>query len=264
MRNQYRTLFAAAVAAVGFVAVEAGAQTYAEPASGGFGSATLPANAQEYFIDTFGGGTTYYYDIPGRVISNAAITATTTPTPLTTITMRLWSVSDADLFKIRVTDPAAFSASITSTTNILALFSADGTAIAASRGGGAANAITGAQFPLTVGEYFIGESQASGAFGGSTFGVPRNDANSPLFDFTTDGVKLPAVQADMKLSTDPFIAWTIRNASNPMFLIGPSTFTSGGSTITLAGAEAILVPEPAAAAVLATLAGGVTLRRRRR
>lgn len=263
MRKQYSALFSAVVAAVGFVAVEAGAQTYAEQASGGFGSATLPPNAQEYFISTFGGGTTYYYDIGSRVIANADMTATTSDTALTTITMRLWSGTDADLFKIRITDPANFSASIVSATNILALFSSDGTAIAASRGGGAANAITGAQFPLTAGEYFIGESQASGTFGGSTFGVPRNNANSPLFDFSTDGVKLPAVQVDMKLATDPFIAWTINNGS---FLIGNSTFTSPGSTITLAGAKAIFIPEPATAAALGSLglAGGIALRRRRR
>jgi hypothetical protein len=261
MRKRVRTVIAAASAVVGFTAAHAQAQfTYVEQGSSAFGSATLPPEAQEFFSSTFNGVTTFRYDTFGRVISNAEVTATPAPGPLTTITMRLWSVTDADLYKIKITDPATFSATIPSTTNILSLFAADGTALAASRGGGAANAITGAS--LAPGEYFIGESQASGAVGGATFGLPRNDAGQPLFDFSTDGVKLPIAQADMKLSTDPFEAFTTNNGS---FLIGNSTFTSPGTTITLTGATAVLVPEPAiaAAAAVGAIATGVVVRRRR-
>lgn len=246
---------AAAVAAVGLgTQAVLASNTYTEPASGGFGSATLPAGTQEYFSDSFGGSTTYYYDRFGRTIANADVTTNLIdPGNLTQITMRLWTGSDADLFKIRIVNPAIFSASITSATNILSLFAEDGTAIAASRNGGP---LTGAS--LAPGFYFIGESQASGAFGATTFGVPRNDAGQPLFDFSTDGLKTPIAQADMKLSTDPFEAFTTNNGT---FLIGPSTFTSPGSAITLAGADFAVIPEPAAAA-LVLLAGGLALRRR--
>lgn len=262
MRNKSRILLAAAAAVVGFAGSLAEAQfTYVEQGSSAFGSSTLPPEAQEFFGSTFNGVTTFRYDTFGRVISNAEVTATPAPGPLTTITMRLWTGTDADLYKIQITDPATFSASIVSATNILALFAEDGTAIAASRGGGAANAITGAS--LAPGQYYLGESQASGTFGGATFGVPRNNANEPLFDFTTDGVKAPNALGDMKLATDPFIAWTINNGT---LLIGNSTFTSPGSIISLTGASASVVPEPAtlaAAGALGALALTLGGRRRR-
>jgi hypothetical protein len=250
-------LVAAAMATVGFNgSYLMGSNTYVEVASGGFGTATLPAGAQEFFQDTFG-TMPFYWDQHGRTIANAAVTTNTVdPGNLTAITMRLWTASDADLFKINIVNPAAFSASITSTTNVLSLFAVDGTAIAASRNGGP---ITGAS--LAPGFYFIGESQASGAFGGATFGVPRNNANEPLFDFTTDGLKSPVALADQKLSTDPFIAFTTKNASNPARLIGPSTFTSPGSTITLAGADFAVIPEPTTFG-LVSAAGLLALRRR--
>jgi hypothetical protein len=258
MQMRRSLLVTAAMAAVGFTGEFLfGSTTYTEPASSAFGSATLPPEAQEHFVSTFG-GTTYYYDFYGRTVANADVTTNMVdPGNLTTIAPRLWSGSDADLFKINIVNPAAFSASIASTTNILSLFAADGTAIAASRNGGP---ITGAS--LAPGFYYVGESQASGAFGGTTFGVPRNNANEPLFDFTTDGLKTPAAVADQKLSTDPFIAFTTKNASNPSFLIGPSTFTSPQSTITLTGADFAVIPEPTALVSLGSL-GVLALRRRR-
>jgi len=196
------------------------------------------------------------------VIANAETTVNTIdPGNLATIAPKLWLGTDADLFEIQITSPATFSAQITNATNVLALFAADGTAIAASRGGGAGNALTGAS--LSPGFYFIGESQTGGTsdtFGSTTFGVPRNSANLPLFDFTTDGIKSPIAQADQKLATDPFIAWTINNGS---LLIGPNTFTAGGANITMTGADFAITPEPAAATLLGAAMCGVLLRRRR-
>lgn len=251
-----------AAASISLGALEAQAQTtWNEDASGGFGTATLPPDAQEHYFSSFGAGS-YYWDRGLRTIAGAEVTTNTVnPGSLTQINPRLWTGSDADLFKIQIVDPANFTAQITSATNILALFAEDGTAIAASRGGGAANAISGATLGLTAGQYYIGESQASGAFGDPTFGVPRNEAGQPLFDFSTDGVKLPAVQADMLLSTDPFEAWTINNGQ---FLIGPSTFTSPGSAILLTGADFSVVPEPATASLLVLGATAGLLARRRR
>jgi hypothetical protein len=65
----------------------------------------------------------------------------------------------------------------------------------------------------------------------------------------------------MKLGTDPFNAWTIHNGT---FLIGPSTFTSPGSAITLAGADFAVTPEPASMALIGGAMLSLRLRRRRR
>ena len=66
----------------------------------------------------------------------------------------------------------------------------------------------------------------------------------------------------MKLGTDPFTAWTINNGTS---LIGPSTFTAGGSTITLAGADFAVTPEPGSLMLCASgVAAALGMRRRRR
>jgi hypothetical protein len=264
MKVKSRILVAAIAATLGVTALQAQAQTtWTEQASGGFGTATLPPDAQEWFFSSFGAGT-YYWDRNGRVIANAEVTTNTVnPGSLTQIVPRLWLASDADLFKIQIVDPANFTAYVASPSIILTLFAADGTAIASTRGGGTDNALNGATLGLTAGQYFIGESQASGAFGDVTFGVARNNANQPLFDFTTDGVKMPEALADMKLSTDPFIAFTTRNANNPDYLIGPSTFTAGNAIINLTGADFSVVPEPGSLALLGLAATGLMARRRR-
>ncbi len=214
--------------------------------------------------EVFQGFSGFIYDVGGRVLSNAEVTVRDplTSDPLVRIEMRLWANTDADLFKIAIEDPASFSAYINGTTQVLALFSEDGTAIAASRGGGTANAITGTAFGLTPGQYYIGVAQSRTVSGQLQIGVPRNNANEALFDFATNGVKSPvAGLSDYKLSTDPFKAWTVNNGAA---LIGTSNFTSGTNAfIRFTGAEFSVVPEPSMA-LLAPLAAGLVAMRRRR
>ncbi|WP_428936725.1 PEP-CTERM sorting domain-containing protein [Fontivita pretiosa] len=220
-----------------------------ENAGSSFGAP--PANAVE-FSPTTGFGSVY--DLSGRVVALAEVTENTLDsTPLGSIVPRVWNLTDADLFRIKITDPSNFSASITSTTLILALFAEDGTALAASTGGGTANAITGAAAGLsTPGIYHIGIALA-GMF-------PKNNAGQDLFDLSTTGVKLPNALADQKLGTDPFTAWT-QPGAGATTLIGNTSFTAPGSTITLSGAD-FAVPEPAS--IAAVMLGGLVLVQRRR
>jgi hypothetical protein len=249
---------AAMVAVLGVTAMQASALTYTEQASGGFGSATLPAGAQEFFHDSFGAGA-FYYDIFGRVVSNAAPTTNLLGTgPLTQINMTLWSVSDVDLFQINITNPSTFSAFITNTTNKLVLFDSTGKALVGSTGGAAVatdpNAIKGSDIPgLVAGLYYIGESNPGGQ--------PHNAAGTAIFDFTSTGevFPLPAV-SDQVLASDPVLAWGLGSAGA---LIGPSTFTSGGSSIFLGGSNFAVLPEPASMSLLAGGAGLLMARRRR-
>jgi hypothetical protein len=207
-------------------------------------------------VSGFGGR----FDRYGRVLANANVTDQRADGSfkLDRIQPGLWTAGDADLFKFRIEDPASFSAHVNGTAFILALFDANGVALGATRGGTIANALTDAALAasLTPGDYYIGV-----ATGGAVLGVPRNNANQALFDFTTNGVKDPvAGLADYTLSTDPFIAWTI--AGTPPFLLpGTSNFTGGANShIHLSGAN-FAIPEPASLTLIA--AGALALRRRR-
>lgn len=201
------------------------------------------------------------YDRYGRLLSNANVTDRKVDggNSLNRIQPGLWSAGDADLFKFRIEDPSSFSAYVTSTTVILALFDSNGIALAAARGGGTANAITDAAIDaaLTPGDYYIGV-----ATGGAVLGVPRNNANQALFDFATAGVKNPiAGLSDYALSTDPFIAWTIAGTP-PALLPGTSNFLVGNSSHILLTGSNFAIPEPATLGLLAA-AGAMALRRSR-
>jgi hypothetical protein len=250
-------LLMAIAATLGLSALHASALTYTEPAASGFGTATLPAGAQEFFQDT-GFGNAFYWDLYGRVISNAAPTSTATPGALTQINMSLWSVTDVDLFQINITSPSTFTAYIVNASNKLVLFDSVGTALAGVTGGAAAstdpNVIKGTDIPgLVAGTYYIGESNSGGQ--------PHNAAGANIFDFTNPGEVFPlAAVSDKVLASDPFVAWGLSNGTH---LIGPSTFTSGQTPILLTGASAILTPEPASMALLGAGAMALIARRRR-
>jgi len=218
----------------------------------GFYSGTVPASAVEWAPPSGFGSP---YDEDGRLISNAAVTQNTVDgTVLTSISSNLFALNDANLYKIQITNPAAFSASITSTSAVLALFAADGTALAASVGG-SANPITGTYVP-SPGQYFIGVAV--------TGGYPQNNAGQNLFGLTSGftGVTGPSVLSDLKLATDPTIAWTLPGAG-ATYLIGDTSFTAPGATISLAGANFSVTPEPTVLGLLG-LAGVLTQLRRRR
>ncbi|HUO10981.1 MAG TPA: PEP-CTERM sorting domain-containing protein [Phycisphaerae bacterium] len=213
----------------------------------GFGG-SVPGSPVEYSV-----GFSTIADYDGRVLSNAAVTTNLVDSsPLTTISSHLFSGTDANLYKISITNPASFSASIPSTSLVLALFSSNGTALAASIGG-ASDAITGANAGLTLpGIYYIGIANVGG--------YPENAAAQNIFALTgTAGVFTP-VTGDAVLAADPQIAWTI--TSGTAGLLTNTSFTAAGSTITLTGSGFAVTPEPT---TLALLAGGamVLISRRR-
>ncbi len=212
----------------------------------GFGG-PVPAGAVE-----FSSGFSTIADFDGRVLSNAAITSNFVDTsPLTTISTELFNGTDANLYKIQITNPASFSASVPSTNLILALFNASGKGLAASIGG-AADAITGANAGVTTpGFYYIGIAD--------TGGNPENAAAQNLFGLTgTAGVFTP-VTADAVLATDPTIAWTLN--SGVAGLLTNTSFLAPSSTITLTGTT-FAVPEPASLSVCAAGAAMLFARRR--
>jgi len=214
----------------------------------GFGG-PAPAGAVEYSV-----GFSTIGDFDGRVLSNAAVTTNTVDSsPLTTISTFLFTGTDANLYEINITNPAAFSASVPSTSLVLALFSSNGTALAASIGG-ASDAITGANAGITSpGLYYIGIADSGG--------YPENAEAQNIFGLTgAAGVFTPAT-SDAVLATDPNIAWTL--TSGVPGLLQNVSFFAGSSTITLAGSGFAVTPEPASLALLACGATALLSRRRR-
>ncbi|HUB26460.1 MAG TPA: PEP-CTERM sorting domain-containing protein [Tepidisphaeraceae bacterium] len=222
----------------------------------GFGG-PAPAGAVEYSV-----GFSTIGDYDGRVLSNCAVTTNKVDSsPLTTIDSDVFEDGDANLYEFQITDPSAFSASVTSSTLVLALFSANGTGIAASIGG-AGDALTAANTGVTSpGIYYLGIASESPA---SAIGYPENNEGQNIFGMTsTPGVYTPAAGiTDLLLSTDPSIAWTYPGSGAAAGLLYNTSFLAGGSVITLGGSGFAVVPEPASMGLL--LVGGVGLLARRR
>lgn len=218
-----------------------------------FGGAP-PAGTVEFFISGF--GTTGNFD--GRVISNSSVTTNTADgTVLTSIVTDLWTTQDANLYKIQITNPSTFSASLPGTGNnlVLALFKADGTAVQAAIGGaGSGDTITGAP---SAGIYYIGI--------GDPNDIPLNSAGQNLFGITasTPGVYSPAALSDITLGTNAYTAWSLPGGSSGP-LLGNGTLLATNSTITLTGAGFAVVPEPTTLGILGAGSLGLLARRRKR
>ncbi len=200
-------------------------------------------------------------DYSGRTVALATPDLTTNTvdnSPLTTISTGLFSGTDVNLYGINITNPSTFSASVPSTTLILALFNSNGGAIAASIGG-TADALTGANTGITApGGYWIGIANSTE--------YPQNAEAQNLFNLSSGvaGVYTPAAGiTDLALASNPVTAWALPASDTTNALITNTSFVAPSSTITLTGTGFAVVPEPTSLSLVGCAAFGLLSRRRR-
>lgn len=169
---------------------------------------------------------------------------------LSTITGRLVTTGDADLYQIRITDVASFSATVAGggagDTN-LSLFDSAGVAIAFNNNdpnGGTGSRLSGALVPA-AGIYYLAVSR-NDSFGGF-FGIPFDAAFNPIFASAPNNEELGPITPGTVLNDWP--------------VAGGFQLFNYNYTVVLTGAE-YAVPAPAAVSLLG-LGGLAALRRRR-
>lgn len=173
---------------------------------------------------------------------------------------------DADVFCIRITDPANFSATVGGTTDtVLALFDGLGRGIAfnddrtdstTSRAARLTSLFTSS---LPVGDYFLAIGRNGTLAGNPNFTRPLDGSGNLMFtgqaQQTPSDDLLRRAEYGPLSSTAVLTSWETFNSN---FLPFSSSYT-----ITLTGVEYSLIPAPGAGAVLG-LAGLGAMRRRRR
>ena len=169
---------------------------------------------------------------------------------LTTITGRLISTGDADLYQIRIADPDNFVATVAGgvagDTN-LSLFDSTGVALAFNNNdpmGGTGSRLTNA-FVGSAGLYYIAVSR-NDSFGGF-FGIPFDVNFNPIFDSAPADQELPPITPGTVLNDWP--------------VAGGFQLFNYNYTLVLTGAE-YAIPAPGAGVLLGV--GGLMLARRRR
>lgn len=184
----------------------------------------------------------------GQTLATANITSGVGP--LTSITGRLITTGDADLYQINITDPANFVATVAGggagDTN-LSLFNAGGVALAFNNNdpmGGTGSRLT-STFLEGAGLYYIAVSR-NDSFGGF-FGIPFDADFNPIFASAPADQELPPITPGTLLSDWP--------------VAGGFQLFNYNYNIVLAGAE-YAIPAPGAGLLLGV--GSLLLARRRR
>ncbi len=170
---------------------------------------------------------------------------------ITTINGRLVTTGDADLYQIRITDVAAFTATVpggTAGDTNLSLFDSAGVALAFNNNdpdGGTGSRLTGLFVP-SPGLYYLAVSR-NDSFGGF-FGIPVDDLFVPIFPSAPNNVEVGPTVAGTVLFDWP--------------VAGGFQLFNYNYSVTLTGAE-YAVPAPMAGSLMGIAALGMLRRRRR-